>query len=125
MRGAKSICLVLSVTLFLFIAGSCISDGFTAAAENEQVIKITAKRFSYTPDTITVKKGVPVVLQFTSLDRLHGFNCPGLDIRSDIPHGKVTELRFVPRKAGTFPFHCDNFCGSGHDGMTGKIIVTE
>ena len=95
------------------------------AADTEQVIQITAKRFVYSPRDITVKKGVPVVLEFTTLDRLHGFSCPGLGIRTDIPPQKVTKLRFVPQKAGTFPFHCDNFCGSGHEGMTGTITVTE
>jgi len=95
------------------------------AADTEQVIQITAKRFVYSPRDITVKKGVPVVLEFTSLDRLHGFNCPGRGIRTDIPPQKVTKLRFVPQKVGTFPFHCDNFCGSGHEGMNGTITVTE
>ena len=99
--------------------------GQLIAAENEQVIQIKAKRFEYSPKEITLKKGVPVVLEFTSLDRLHGFNCPGLKLRIDIPPGKVNTLRFTPDKAGTFPFHCDNFCGSGHEGMKGTIIVTE
>lgn len=125
MKKAKSISLILVAAFLLSFTFAMIPGGFAAAAGNEQVIKITAKRFSYTPNTIKVKKGVPVVLQFTSLDRLHGFDCPDLGIRTDIPHGKVTELRFTPQKAGTFPFHCDNFCGTGHDGMTGKIIVTE
>jgi cytochrome c oxidase subunit 2 len=95
------------------------------AAENEQVIQITAKRFEYSPKEITVKKGVPVILEFTSLDRMHGFNCPGLGIRTDIRPGKANRLRFVPEKIGTFPFHCDTFCGSGHEGMKGTIIITE
>ncbi len=99
--------------------------GYLIAAENEQVIQITAKRFEYTPKEMSVKKGAPVVLEFTSQDRLHGFNCPGLKIRTDIPPGKVTTLRFTPDKAGTFPFHCDNFCGTGHEGMRGTITVTE
>ncbi len=91
----------------------------------EITIKITAKRFEYSPNVITLKKGVPVVLELTSLDRLHGFNCPGLKLRSDIPPGKVTQLRFTPDKVGEFPFHCDVFCGSGHEHMAGKFIVTE
>jgi cytochrome c oxidase subunit 2 len=95
------------------------------AAENEQVIQITAKKYEYNPKEIVVKKGAPVVLQFTSLDRLHGFNCPGLKIRTDIVPEKTNILRFVPEKAGTYPFHCDNFCGTGHDGMKGTITVTE
>ncbi|MBF0510056.1 MAG: hypothetical protein HQK57_14175, partial [Deltaproteobacteria bacterium] len=31
------------------------------AQEKERVIQITAKRFEYKPNTITVKKGVPVL----------------------------------------------------------------
>jgi Icc-related predicted phosphoesterase len=55
----------------------------------EQVVKITAKKFEYSPKEITLKKGVPATLELVSLDRLHGFSCPGLDIRSDIVPGKV------------------------------------
>jgi cytochrome c oxidase subunit II len=32
-------------------------------------------------------------------------------------------VRIVPDKAGTLPFHCDIFCGSGHEEMTGEIVV--
>ncbi len=122
MKTLKSRLLICSV-MATFIA--VVFGGQLIAAENEQVIQIAAKRFEYTPKEISVKKGVPVVLEFTSQDRLHGFSCPGLNIRTDIPPGKVSTLRFVPDKAGTFPFHCDNFCGSGHEGMKGTITVTE
>ncbi len=101
------------------------NGGYFIAAQDKQVVKITAKRYEYSPKEITLKKGVPVVLEFTSLDRLHGFNCPGLKLRIDISPGKVNTLSFTPDKAGTFPFHCDNFCGSGHEGMKGTIIVAE
>jgi len=122
MKALKSRLLIYGV-MATFI--TVVIGGHLIAAENEQVIQITAKRFEYSPKEITVKKGVPVVFQFTSLDRLHGFNCPGLKLRLDIRPGKVNTLRFTPDKAGTFPFHCDNFCGSGHEGMKGTIIVTE
>jgi cytochrome c oxidase subunit 2 len=95
------------------------------AQGNEQVVKITAKKFAYSPKDFALKKGVPAVLEFTSQDVLHGFNCPDLGIRSDIPPGKVTTLRFTPQKVGVFPFHCDIFCGSGHEGMGGTITVVE
>ena len=122
MKSTKSrflICSAITALILISIGGHLI------AAENERVIKITAKRFEYSPKEITLKKNVPVVLEFTTLDRLHGFNCPGLGIRVDIRQGKVNTLRFVPEKVGTFPFHCDNFCGSGHEGMKGMITVTE
>jgi len=115
--------LILSISLFVVIPH--FIGGYIMADEKEMVILITAKKFEYSPKDIKVKKGVPVVLEFTSLDRLHGFNCPGLGIRSDIVPGKTNQLRFTPNKAGSFPFHCDNFCGIGHEGMTGTIIVEE
>ena len=102
-----------------------ITDLPVVSAGAEQVIKITAKKFEYSPDKITLKKGVPVTLELKSLDTLHGFNCPGLNLRSDISPEKVSTIRFTPEKTGTFEFHCDVFCGIGHEQMTGTITVTE
>jgi len=94
-----------------------------AADSPEQVVTVTAKKFQFTPNEITVHQGVPVVLKLTSQDVSHGFNCPGLKIRADVKPGKESVLRFTPDKAGTFPFHCDVFCGLGHGKMTGAITV--
>ena len=101
----------LVLTLILLV-GSALS--IAAQAKEPQVIKITAKKFAYNPAEITLKKGVPVVLEFTSLDRLHGFKCPALGIRTDIKPGQVAKVPVTPQKVGNFEFHCDNFCGSGH-----------
>ncbi len=110
----------LSITVVLLLSFFLGSNVLS-----QEVIKITAKKFEYSPNQITLKKGVPVVLEFTSLDRLHGFNCPGLGVRADIEPGKVSRIELTPQKTGTFPFNCDNFCGSGHDKMRGAITVTE
>lgn len=115
---------LLQLTILATLISFSIS-GWLIADENVQIIKITAKKFEYSPSEIIVKKGIPVELELTSLDRLHGFNCPGLKIRTDITPGKVNTLRFVPGKAGKYPFHCDIFCGLGHGEMRGTIIVTE
>lgn len=90
-----------------------------------KLIKMTAKKFEYSPKEITLKKGVPVVLKFTSFDRHHGFNCPDLNIRADFRPGKMSTLRFVPDKVGTFSFYCGVFWGTGHEAMHGTIKVVE
>lgn len=102
-----------------------IDDMPLATGKTDPVVKITAKKFEFDPKTITLRKGVPVVLELTSLDRLHGFSCPELGIRADISPNKTSTIRFVPTRAGKFGFHCDIFCGSGHEQMTGTIVVTE
>ncbi len=122
MGSVKRFLVFVSAIAIPLVAFSC---GTFAIADSGQVIKITAKRYEYNPNKITLKKGVPVTLEFTSLDRLHGFNCPDLGIRGDILPGKGLKIQFTPQKAGTFPFHCDIFCGEGHENMTAEFIVTE
>ena len=91
----------------------------------EREIHITAKNFKFTPDTITLKKGEPVVLVISSQDRKHGFSLRALGIRADVNPGGTARIRFTPNKAGKFTFSCDVFCGDGHEDMTGTMVVTE
>ena len=123
MRPEKGWLLMMGA-LLVFLAGGYFCT-CTLAAAPEQVIQIKAKRFEYLPNEITLKKGVPVRLELTSLDRLHGFNCPAFKIRGDVRPNQITKISFTPDKVGTFEFHCDNFCGEGHENMSGKFVVTE
>jgi len=116
----------LIVTLIMTFTLIALATGVFAADKPEQVIKITAKKFEYSPNVITIKKGVPVILEFTSLDRVHGFTIPDLGgIRATIEPEKTTRLRIIAPETGTYDFHCDLFCGEGHEDMVGKIIVVE
>ncbi len=55
----------IAATAALLAAG-CIVTYVAAqpAQPQEKVIKITAKRFDYTPGNLTLKKGEPVILEF-------------------------------------------------------------
>lgn len=98
--------------------------GVRAATQpKEKVIKIVARRWTYTPNQLTLKKGIPVVLELTTVDVLMGFSVPDFQIRADIVPGKVSRVRLLPDKVGTFAFLCDIFCGSGHETMDGTIAV--
>ncbi len=90
-----------------------------------RAVKISAKRFEFTPPEVHVKKGETVVLELTSEDRVHGFNLSAFKIRRDIVPKEVTRVTLTPDKAGTFSFRCDVFCGDGHEDMTGTMIVAE
>jgi cytochrome c oxidase subunit 2 len=118
-------CRVLAALLAagtLAAAGCARKKG--APAEGE-VIHITAKKFEYNPNQITLKRGKTVTLELKSLDRKHGFCIIDLKTRTDIPAGGTARVTLTPQKTGVFPFHCDLFCGSGHDGMRGAITVVE
>jgi cytochrome c oxidase subunit 2 len=106
------------------LATLTLSGARAAAKEtSEHTIKVTAKKFEFSPDKIVLKKGVPVTLELTSLDRKHGFAVPELGIRTDVKPNETARVRIVPDKIGTFVFHCDVFCGDGHEGMSGQIVV--
>jgi cytochrome c oxidase subunit 2 len=111
---------LITVLMFVFSTGT-----ICAADQKEIVIKITAKKFEYSPNSVKIRKGIPVIFELTSLDRLHGFNCPKLGVRTNIEPGKVNRVRILAQKAGVYEFYCDVFCGSGHEEMTGKIIVED
>ena len=95
------------------------------AQPKEKIIRIDAKRFDYTPGELTLKKGEPVILELTSRDVLMGFNLPEFNLRADMVPDKITRVRFVPDKTGSFTFLCDVFCGSKHEEMNGRLTVVE
>src|SRR5713101_3151078 len=117
MRNAMKLsgkALRIAATAAVLTAGAIVTYVAAQAAQPpEKVIKITAKRFDYTPGNLTLKKDEPVILEFTTLDVLMGFNLPDFNLRADIVPDKVTRVRFVPDKTGTFTFLCDVFCGEG------------
>jgi len=124
MKTPKKMVMILS--MFMMVAFAVVVFAADQAGQPEQVIKITAKKFEYNPNVIKIKTGVPVVFEFTSLDRVHGFTVPDLGgVRLTIEPGKINRVTILAPKAGTYEFHCDLFCGEGHEGMTGKIIAED
>ena len=110
---------VWSVVPLLSLLGASARSGDVPA----RVVKITAQRFKYTPHEIMLKPGEAVQLEITSLDFVHGLSIPDLKMRADLPPGRVTTLQVQFANAGVYDFLCDNFCGSGHEEMSGKFVV--
>jgi len=109
---------------------------------NVQVINMTAKKYVFTPSPIHVKKGTRVELRITAIDHRHGFKiniypdggstkgAPGLEFTSPkdcwtLQKGQTVTIDFVARTPGHYPFKCCKFCGFGHMGMKGELIVDE
>lgn len=88
-----------------------------------QKICMTAKRYEYTPDVVLVKQGTHVILEIESLDVTHGFKIDQYGINVTIPEKEKVTVEFYAREPGTYPFKCSHFCGFGHFGMKGKIVV--
>lgn len=134
--------------LFLLIFLGLISSGTypheTLQAptqdQNVQVVEMTAKKYKFTPSPVHVKRGMKVQLRITALDHVHGFKinvypdgadakgAPGLLFATPkdcwrLEKEQVTTIEFVAQAAGSYPFKCCVFCGFGHLGMKGELIV--
>jgi cytochrome c oxidase subunit 2 len=105
------------VPLLLIAAAFVPSKWNIRAQEAPRRIEITAKRYTYEPSEITVKKGEPVVLVIKSADVTHGLRFRDLNLNVKIDKGSTAELAFTPDKTGDFVGHCSVFCGPGHGGM--------
>lgn len=84
-------------------------------------VSITAKRFEFMPNQITLKRGEPVTLHVSALDRDHGFYQKDLKVDLNLSPDHESVVTITPEKTGRFVAICDNFCGSGHGNM--KMVI--
>jgi cytochrome c oxidase subunit II len=113
---------------FLFVLSVAMSAAFAlpAAAQAQTTpreIEITAKRFSYEPPEITLKKGEAVILVLKSADVAHGLRFRELNVDVKASKGGTGQVKFTPERTGTFVGRCSVFCGAGHSSMTLKLHV--
>jgi len=142
---ANKILMVLILSIVLIVSGCTGSSTESQSTQNIQEVapvsdspseeatfqgevkefSLTAKKFSFTPGEITIKKGDTVRLTITSEDTTHGFSLPDFGVNEQIPSGETLSVEFIADKSGEFTFRCSVFCGSGHGGMSGTLIVRD
>ncbi len=84
---------------------------------------IVAKKWEFSPSTITVSEGDTVILKIESVDVEHGFAIPTFGVSESLSPGKEVTVQFVADQKGTYSFFCNVYCGSGHSDMSGTLIV--
>lgn len=120
MRSRQSL---LSFLIVLFAGFVMIVPSHAETAPRR--VEVTAKRFSFQPADITVKKGETVVLVLKSADVPHGIRFRELNVDVKANRGGTGQVQFTPQQTGTFVGHCSVFCGSGHGAMTLKLHVVD
>ena len=100
-------------------------DSSAAAQAAPKHIDVIAKRFTYEPNELTLKKGEPVDIVLRSVDVAHGIHFKELNLQAKISKGGTADLAFTPDKVGDFVGHCSTFCGSGHGSMMLTFHVVE
>jgi cytochrome c oxidase subunit II len=76
-------------------------------------------------DEVHLPLNVPVTLNLTSADVIHGFWVPAMRLKNDTVPGLVTTIKFTPRLPGRYPIICTQFCGVLHSEMDKQVLVIE
>ncbi|KWX80657.1 cytochrome C oxidase subunit II [Paenibacillus riograndensis] len=123
--------MLLSIGSLLILAACGGTGNNTGTANNkdgaaeagltaDEELIISATNYSFDQKEYHLKKGVPVNIVFKNESGNHGILVPELNLRLD---GKDSSQVIVPEEAGTFEMTCAIMCGSGHSGMSAKVIV--
>jgi cytochrome c oxidase subunit 2 len=123
--AAVAVLVVIAVMLSHYPMWAAFQDAGagTSASKDVKEIRIAAKKYEYDPGVITVKQGEHVRLIITALDHDHGFKIDAYHIDELLKKGEQGMIEFTANESGTFPFQCSHFCGLGHKGMKGELIV--
>jgi cytochrome c oxidase subunit 2 len=69
--------------------------------------------------------GRPVQLIMASQDVIHDFGLPAFRIKRDVIPGQYAEEWFTADQVGEYHLFCDQYCGTQHAEMVGRVIVME
>lgn len=125
----RSLTSILTTTALVMLGCSStpqfvpIPEDLDRSTVRAQTVAIEAKRYEFTPEVVRVKAGTLVTLRITAVDGVHGFALGSFGIDERIGEGETKVIEFYASKPGEYGFHCSHFCGMGHFGMTGKVVV--
>jgi len=125
----------LAPLIILACSHFCASPVALAADESDvPVVAVALGDYAFEPAEITLKAGLPVILELKNTDRITPHNltledeAAGLSIDVDVSGGKTTRVELTPTVPGTYTFYCSKklpFMKSHREhGMEGKLIVT-
>ena len=119
--------------IFWFAVLAAIVAAPSVTAE-EKTFDLTAQRFFYNVSpggAIIVNQGDVVTLRITAVESdsmgsgvTHGFRMSTyMSSGISIEPGTTKEVTFTAHTAGNFEYSCTVFCGGGHGGMDGTMVV--
>jgi cytochrome c oxidase subunit II len=95
-----------------------------APATAPKVIEVIARKFEFEPARIEVVEGDHVRLVVRSADGVHGIAIKRFKVSRLVPRGgDAVTINFIASAPGTFPVLCSEYCGDGHEDMTGTLVV--
>ncbi|MDA1337952.1 MAG: cupredoxin domain-containing protein [bacterium] len=107
------------------IKESGANEAMVESDVNTVVINVTGENFKFLPNTITVKKGQAVKVNFESTNGSHNFVVDEFNAKTtQVNTDATTSVEFVADQVGSFEYYCS--VGQHRaNGMVGTLTVTE
>lgn len=122
------------IVIGMFIWGSRVFFLQTSQNPNALEILVTGKKWMWKfqhkngrreIQDLHVPVNTPVRLKMASEDVLHCVFIPAFRIKQDVMPGRYTYLNFTANRPGVYHLFCNQYCGTSHSQMIGKVIVQE
>jgi cytochrome c oxidase subunit 2 len=103
--------------------GPFAGTGLVSTGPKAYSVHMLAHLWAWTPSPLHVPQGATVTFYVTSADVLHGFQVQGTTINLTAVPGIVGSVTYTFTHSRTYNIICNEYCGIGHQGMIGRIIV--
>ena len=114
------------LAMLALVLMSCTQEAEPGQIEPTGEVKeffIVAKNWEFSPPMIKVNAGDTVKLHVNTIEGTHGFLISEFGINRRLEPGEEQEIVFMADKKGNFSMVCSVYCGSGHEGMRGVLVV--
>lgn len=98
--------------------------GVYEIAPGKYEVIMIAQIWQFNPTEVRVTAGSEVTFKVTSRDVTHGILIENTNVNLMILPGQVSEAKVTFKQPGEYLFVCHEYCGTGHQAMAGKVIVT-
>jgi len=92
-------------------------------SDGRVVVRLVAQQYSFTPQCIVVPAGMPVTFRGTASDAVHGFIVGATNANVMLIPGFVASFTTRFNQVGEQLMPCHEYCGTGHEGMWGRVRV--
>lgn len=97
--------------------------GIKEVAPGRYQATIVARMWRFEPSEIRVPAGSTVEFVISTKDVIHGFWIGNTNVNAMVLPGEVTVVEHTFDEPGEYTVMCHEYCGLGHQAMSGKIIV--
>jgi cytochrome c oxidase subunit 2 len=120
------------LVMVMFFWGALVFVKYSRIPANAMEINVVGKQWMWKVqhedgqreiNELHVPTGQPVKLMMTSQDVIHDFAIPAMRVRMDVMPGRYTTEWFQATREGEYHLFCDQYCGTQHSRMVGRVVV--